>query len=59
MRTPSGPRTGWWISARVPGEHGGGIVVSGPVAELLASPESLTGAYLTGRLGIAVPAAAA
>ena len=31
------------------GEHGGNIVVSGPVAELLASEESLTGAYLTGR----------
>ena len=41
------------------GEHGGNIVVSGPVAELLASPESLTGAYLTGRRGIPVPADAA
>ncbi len=30
------------------GEHGGSVVVSGPVEELLASPESLTGAYLTG-----------
>jgi excinuclease ABC subunit A len=38
------------------GEHGGNIVVSGPVSELLACAESLTGAYLTGRLGIAVPA---
>ncbi len=37
------------------GEHGGGIVVSGPLGELLASAESLTGAYLTGRRGIAVP----
>ena len=41
------------------GEHGGNIVVSGTVAELLASPESLTGAYLTGRMGIPVPASAA
>ncbi len=31
------------------GEHGGSVVVSGPVEELLASQESLTGAYLTGR----------
>jgi len=39
------------------GEHGGSVVVSGPVEELLASPESLTGAYLTGRRSIPVPAA--
>ena len=38
------------------GEHGGKIVVSGPVAELLASEESLTGAYLSGRQSIPVPA---
>jgi excinuclease ABC subunit A len=38
------------------GEHGGKIVVSGTVAELLASEESLTGAYLSGRRGIPVPA---
>jgi excinuclease ABC subunit A len=38
------------------GEHGGRIVVSGPVPELLASKESLTGAYLTGRACIPVPA---
>jgi excinuclease ABC subunit A len=37
------------------GEHGGNIVVSGPVPELLASRDSLTGAYLTGREAIAVP----
>jgi excinuclease ABC subunit A len=39
------------------GEHGGHIVVSGPLSELLASQESLTGAYLTGREAIPVPAA--
>ncbi len=39
------------------GEHGGSIVVSGPLEELLASAESLTGAYLTGRQSIPVPAA--
>ena len=38
------------------GEHGGQIVVSGPLSELLASEESLTGAYLTGREAIPVPA---
>ena len=38
------------------GEHGGNIVVSGTVDELLASPESLTGAYLSGRESIPLPA---
>ncbi|MDA8319708.1 MAG: excinuclease ABC subunit UvrA [Actinomycetota bacterium] len=38
------------------GEHGGKIVVSGPLEELLASEESLTGAYLTGRESIGIPA---
>src|SRR5262249_52693101 len=39
------------------GEHGGHIVVSGPLPDLLASPESLTGAYLTGPQSIPLPAA--
>ena len=38
------------------GEHGGNIVVSGSVADLLASPDSLTGAYLSGRESIPLPA---
>ena len=38
------------------GEHGGNIVVSGSLADLLASSESLTGAYLTGRESIPLPA---
>ncbi|MEJ7703456.1 MAG: excinuclease ABC subunit UvrA [Geodermatophilaceae bacterium] len=38
------------------GEHGGQVVVSGRVEDLLASPHSITGAYLTGRRTIAVPA---
>jgi excinuclease ABC subunit A len=38
------------------GEHGGNIVVSGTVDDLLTSPDSLTGAYLTGRQSIPVPA---
>ncbi len=37
------------------GEHGGHVVVSGTVEELLASEESLTGAYLSGRREIPLP----
>ncbi len=37
------------------GEHGGQIVVSGSVEDLLASPDSITGMYLSGRREIAVP----
>jgi excinuclease ABC subunit A len=38
------------------GEHGGQIVVSGPLADLLESKDSLTGAYLSGRRSIETPA---
>lgn len=38
------------------GEHGGQIVHSGPYDELLKNPESLTGAYLSGKEEIEVPA---
>jgi excinuclease ABC subunit A len=38
------------------GEHGGHVVVSGTVEELLASEDSMTGGYLTGRNQIAIPA---
>ena len=38
------------------GEHGGEVVVSGPVEELLTSEESMTGRYLSGKLSIDVPA---
>jgi excinuclease ABC subunit A len=37
------------------GEHGGHVVVSGSVEELVNSEESLTGAYLSGRRAIEVP----
>lgn len=37
------------------GEHGGQVMVSGPVAELLESTDSLTGQYLSGRRSIEVP----
>ncbi|WP_249523748.1 excinuclease ABC subunit UvrA [Modestobacter marinus] len=38
------------------GEHGGEVVVSGTLDELLASERSVTGAYLSGRREITVPA---
>ncbi|MEO6820973.1 MAG: excinuclease ABC subunit UvrA [Candidatus Nanopelagicales bacterium] len=38
------------------GEHGGQVVVSGPVSELLSHPDSITGDYLSGRRRIEVPA---
>ena len=38
------------------GEHGGHVVHSGSVQELLEHPDSLTGAYLSGRKEIALPA---
>jgi excinuclease ABC subunit A len=37
------------------GEHGGHVVVSGPVEDLLTSETSVTGMYLSGRRQIAVP----
>ena len=38
------------------GEHGGSVVVSGTVDDLLASGESITGQYLSGARSIPVPA---
>jgi excinuclease ABC subunit A len=38
------------------GEHGGEIVVSGSVADLLKSRKSITGQYLSGKRSIPVPA---
>ncbi|MGY1844913.1 excinuclease ABC subunit UvrA [Modestobacter sp. SYSU DS0875] len=38
------------------GEHGGEVVVSGTVQDLLESERSLTGAYLSGRKEITIPA---
>ncbi len=39
------------------GEHGGHVVAQGTPAEVVADAKSLTGAYLSGRRQIAVPAA--
>ncbi len=52
-------RTADWVVDIGPlaGEHGGNVVVSGPVKALLASKESITGAYLSGRRRIEVPPA--
>ncbi len=38
-----------------PGIHGGEVVASGTIAELIANPDSLTGAFLSGRREIALP----
>ena len=38
------------------GERGGNVVVEGPISAIMASPESITGAYLSGRKSIGVPA---
>jgi excinuclease ABC subunit A len=38
------------------GEHGGEVVHSGPVAQLLTHPTSITGEYLSGRREIPTPA---
>jgi len=38
------------------GRHGGEIVARGPLSEILKDPASLTGAYLSGRKQIEVPA---
>ena len=51
-------RTADWIVDIGPGagEHGGRVVHSGDLDGLLASPESVTGAYLSGRRSIPMPA---
>ncbi|RUL94381.1 excinuclease ABC subunit UvrA [Verrucosispora sp. FIM060022] len=50
-------RTADWIVDIGPGagEHGGQIVHSGSVPALLANPDSITGAYLSGRREIPTP----
>jgi excinuclease ABC subunit A len=51
-------RTADWIVDIGPraGEHGGEVVVSGTLDDLLKSQESITGGYLSGRRAIEVPA---
>ena len=38
------------------GEHGGELIAQGTAQEIMACPRSITGAYLSGREGIPVPA---
>jgi excinuclease ABC subunit A len=51
-------RTSDWVVDIGPGagEHGGQVVVSGTIQDLLDSKDSLTGAYLSGRRSIDAPA---
>jgi len=46
-----------WIIDLGPGagEHGGKVVAEGTVEQILKTPESLTGAYLSGRLKVPIP----
>jgi excinuclease ABC subunit A len=50
-------RTADWVVDLGPraGEHGGLVVAEGTVDDILAAPESLTGAYLSGRLRVPIP----
>ena len=50
-------RTADWVVDIGPGagEHGGEVVVSGSYEDLIASKESITGAYLSGGKSIAIP----
>ncbi len=50
-------RTADWVVDIGPGagEHGGHIVASGPLEQMLANPQSLTGQYLSGARRIEVP----
>ena len=47
-----------WIVDLGPGagEHGGEVVAEGPPEAILAHPTSLTGAYLSGRMSVPIPA---
>jgi len=46
-----------WIIDLGPGagEHGGRVIAEGPLDQILASPDSLTGAYLSRRMKVAIP----
>jgi excinuclease ABC subunit A len=50
-------RTADWVIDIGPGagEHGGEIIASGPLEDVLAEPRSITGAYLRGELTVAIP----
>jgi len=50
-------RTADWVLDLGPraGEHGGEVVAEGTVDDILRTPESLTGAYLSGRMRVPIP----
>jgi excinuclease ABC subunit A len=50
-------RSADWVLDLGPGagEHGGWVVCEGTVDDILSHPESLTGAYLSGRLRVPIP----
>ncbi len=50
-------RSADWVVDLGPGagEHGGRLIAEGTVDDILASPESLTGAYLSRRLQVPIP----
>lgn len=50
-------KTADWIVDIGPkaGEHGGEVVVSGPYEDLISNPNSITGAYISGRMKIEIP----
>jgi excinuclease ABC subunit A len=50
-------RSADWVLDLGPGagEHGGEVVAEGTVAEILENPNSLTGAYMSGRLRVPIP----
>jgi len=50
-------RSADWVLDLGPGagEHGGLLVAEGTIEDILRSPESLTGAYLSGRLSVPIP----
>jgi excinuclease ABC subunit A len=50
-------RTADWVIDLGPGagEHGGELVAEGDVEQILATPNSLTGAYLSGKLKVPIP----
>ncbi|MFP5342476.1 MAG: excinuclease ABC subunit UvrA [Candidatus Limnocylindria bacterium] len=51
-------RTADWVVDIGPGagEHGGEIIVNGPLEDLLAEPRSITGAFLRGERSVPIPA---
>jgi excinuclease ABC subunit A len=51
-------RTADWVVDIGPGagEHGGEVIASGPLADVVAEPRSITGAYLRGERAVPIPA---